>query len=777
MTTPSFDPALAAAFGTEYELRRELTGGGMSRVFLANERALNREVVIKVLPAELAAGVNRERFRREIQVAAQLQHPHIVPLHSAGAEGDVLYYTMPYIAGESLKHAIQSGQHFSPRDALRILHDVVDALAYAHERGVIHRDIKPANVLRSGTHAMVTDFGVAKAISAAMSAVGMTTSGMAIGTPAYMAPEQLAGDPAADHRMDIYAVGLLAYELLTGEMPFAGPSPQATMAAQLTRDPVPLARRRADVPEALSALVTKCLAKDPARRPQTARELCNALDELTSASGDYPPLLRPNRARPIVVGSGILVMLAIGVLWVVRGRASGPPGSPDVAARGAPRGQSSGGNVGGAAGQTGTGGSGGSAASAPLTRADSLAIAKALVAAEVLKKNREAAKPVATAQAPESPAIAPAERKDRPSSGRPGGRAADAAVANRPSGVSPFVDSVARVALVLAAERASDQFTLPAPNPLSREAFAARAANLGPARSVLIAVPQTVPARPDVDTVARTLVRRMRAVLPAPAAGGRYSVAEVSTASPDTWSDQRTADSVSRATGAEILVALIPAPRRDSSVSWIILARDLTANESYAVRSTQHRVSRDSLDAGIGALAAATKPLLDQMDRAPRRGAGDPARRVFDERAANMGPPRRVVVANHAPDQNPAVQEAGSVIMDVVRRTLASSRRFVPVTRDSTLAMLEKTRDVKTVAGALKTDVLMTIRGSVSPADSITWVVSVYDLGATREYEQRSVSNPRVPLSAPLASVARLVSQALAALDQLDHAPRAVAKP
>jgi hypothetical protein len=225
------------------------------------------------------------------------------------------------------------------------------------------------------------------------------------------------------------------------------------------------------------------------------------------------------------------------------------------------------------------------------------------------------------------------------------------------------------------------------------------------------------------------------------------------------------------------LVALIPTPRRDSSVNWIVLARDVTANEAYAVRSTQHRISRDSLDAGIGALAAATKPLLDQMDRAPRRGAGDPARRVFDERAANMGPPRRVVVANHAPDQNPAVQEAGSVIMDVVRRTLASSRRFVPVARDSTVAMLEKTRDAKTVAAALRADAVMSIRGSVSPVDSITWVVTVYDLGATREYEQRSASTPRVPLSVPLASVARLVSQALAALDQLDHAPRAVPKP
>lgn len=180
MTEPTtFDAELRDAFESSYVLDRELTGGGMSRVFLATERALNRRVVIKVLPPDLAAGVNRERFRREIQLAAQLQHPHIVPLYSAGEHGDLLYYTMPYIEGESLKHAIhQQGTkaRFSPREVVGILHDVVDALGYAHERGVIHRDIKPGNVLRSGRHAVVTDFGVAKAISAAMPAVGMTTA-------------------------------------------------------------------------------------------------------------------------------------------------------------------------------------------------------------------------------------------------------------------------------------------------------------------------------------------------------------------------------------------------------------------------------------------------------------------------------------------------------------------------------------------------------------------------------------------------------------------------
>lgn len=257
----------------------------MSRVYVAREKALDREVVVKVLPPELAAGVNRDRFRREIQLAAQLQHPHIVPLLSAGESGDLLYYTMPFIAGESLKAALAKRGKLPVRDVVRILHDVVDALAYAHDRGIIHRDIKPANVLMSGTHAVITDFGVAKALSAAMPISGFTTAGVAIGTPAYMAPEQLAADPSADHRVDIYAVGLLAYELFTGESPFTGPSPAATMAAQLTRDPEPLVTCCPDVPEDLSGVVMKCLAKQPSERWSTAHELLEQLDSVSTPYG------------------------------------------------------------------------------------------------------------------------------------------------------------------------------------------------------------------------------------------------------------------------------------------------------------------------------------------------------------------------------------------------------------------------------------------------------------------------------------------------------------
>src|SRR6476659_8595844 len=239
MTTPDpINAELQDALGSAYELQRELTGGGMSRVFLATERALNRDVVVKVLPPDLAAGVNRERFRREIQVAAQLQHPHIVPVLSAGEHGDLLWYTMPFIEGESLRAGIERKRSFSPREVIRILHDVVDALAFAHARGVIHRDIKPGNILTQGSHALVTDFGVAKAISAALPIGAVTTAGIAIGTPAYMAPEQLAGDPAPLH------------EVAPG------------------------------VPRNVSTLVMRCLAKDPAARPQTADEILQELDSL-----------------------------------------------------------------------------------------------------------------------------------------------------------------------------------------------------------------------------------------------------------------------------------------------------------------------------------------------------------------------------------------------------------------------------------------------------------------------------------------------------------------
>jgi len=251
---------LHAALGDNYRILRELGGGGMSRVFLAEEARLGRRVVIKVLPPDMAAGVNAERFEREIQLAASLQHPHIVQLLTAGANADLAYYVMPFIEGESLRARLAREGALPMSEVLRILHDVVDALAYSHHHGVVHRDIKPDNVMLSGKHALVTDFGVAKAVSASSGDghTNLTSLGIALGTPAYMSPEQAAADPRVDQRADIYAVGAMAYEMLCGRTPFVAPTPQGMLAAHITEcggipirlGPVP--RRPEDIEFAMS---------------------------------------------------------------------------------------------------------------------------------------------------------------------------------------------------------------------------------------------------------------------------------------------------------------------------------------------------------------------------------------------------------------------------------------------------------------------------------------------------------------------------------------------
>ncbi|HEY7634474.1 MAG TPA: protein kinase [Gemmatimonadales bacterium] len=336
----SLQQQLQVTLGDAYVLERELGGGGMSRVFLALETALGRRVVIKVLLPELAAGVSVERFRREIQLAAQLQHPHIVPLLSAGEAEGLPYFIMPFVTGESLRARVAREGELPIAETVRILRDVVSALAFAHARGVVHRDIKPDNVLISGGVAVVTDFGVAKAVSASSGggATGKITSlGVALGTPAYMAPEQATASPQTDHRADIYALGAMAYEMLTGAPPFTGPSPQAILAAHVVEEPHPVERRRPGVPPMLATLVRDCLAKRPADRPQAAADVMHALDTIATPTGGTVPTTailptpRPAataaRQWPLIAALAALALVVTGaVLWV--GRTSNSAGAP-----------------------------------------------------------------------------------------------------------------------------------------------------------------------------------------------------------------------------------------------------------------------------------------------------------------------------------------------------------------------------------------------------------------------------------------------------------------
>lgn len=320
---------LQRAVGAAYRIERELGGGGMSRVFLAEEVRLGRKVVIKLLPPEMAAGVNADRFEREIQLAARLQHPHIVPLLTAGADGDLLYYVMPFILGESLRAKLAREGELPIPDALRILREVIDALQYAHSQGVVHRDIKPDNVLLSGHHAVVTDFGVAKAVSASTGEGALTSVGIALGTPAYMAPEQATAEPTVDHRADVYAVGVLAYEMLCGRPPFTATTLQGLLAAQITQAPESLTQHRSTVPAALNELVLRCLQKKPADRWQHAEEMLPHLEALlTPTAGMTPVGTQPvissgtraaiQRSRPVRVAA-ISALAAVGVLAIVYG--------------------------------------------------------------------------------------------------------------------------------------------------------------------------------------------------------------------------------------------------------------------------------------------------------------------------------------------------------------------------------------------------------------------------------------------------------------------------
>ena len=275
---------LENTLGGLYTIERELGGGGMSRVFVATEQALGRAVVLKVLPNETAGAVSVERFRREIRLAASLQQANIVPVLSAGDAGGVAYYTMPFVKGESLRTHLAAKGALSAPECVTILRDLARALAFAHTEGVVHRDIKPENILLSGQTAVVTDFGIAKAVAASSThppTTTLTQTGIVIGTLAYMAPEQAMGEEV-DHRADIYALGVVAYEMLTGSTPFAGRSAQAMLAAHVMESVPPLRDKCPAAPPGLVTLVMRCLAKAPNDRPESAIAVLDALDTVTT---------------------------------------------------------------------------------------------------------------------------------------------------------------------------------------------------------------------------------------------------------------------------------------------------------------------------------------------------------------------------------------------------------------------------------------------------------------------------------------------------------------
>ena len=313
---PSISERLLAALGGSYTIERELTGGGMALVFMGEDHDLERKVVIKVLPPELAASVSAERFRREILTVARLQHPHIVPILKAGEIDGLPYFVMPYVDGESLDIRLRRTGPLSVRETMAIMKDVARALAFAHAGGVVHRDIKPGNILLASGSATVTDFGVAKALSSARRSGeknktnGLTNTGMSLGTILYMAPEQAAGDPDIDGRADIYALGIAGYEMLAGSAPFADLGPREMLTARLTLPPRPLSNYRKDVPAGLERLIAKCLAIDPKDRPQTASELVEMLEDPETISGSFASAKiahHGRRAKRMVISALALV--------------------------------------------------------------------------------------------------------------------------------------------------------------------------------------------------------------------------------------------------------------------------------------------------------------------------------------------------------------------------------------------------------------------------------------------------------------------------------------
>ena len=324
---------LSTALGNRYRVEREIGEGGMAVVYLAHDLRHDRRVALKVLRPELSAYLGAERFLREIRIAAQLNHPHIVALHDSGEADGLLFYVMPFVEGESLRQRLGRQGPLDVGEAVTLAAEVADGLSYAHGLGVVHRDIKPENILLAHGHAAIVDFGIARAVAGTSPTI--TGTGMSPGTPIYMSPEQAAGDHALDHRTDIYSLGCMLYEMLTGGPPYAGATMQA-LVVQHAVDPVPSPRAaRPDVPEALDAAIRRALAKAPADRFQTAAEFRAALGGLATVPGARPMRPRGARlARPrrlALATAGVLAVAALAAVLIVRHRSPAPRSVPSRA--------------------------------------------------------------------------------------------------------------------------------------------------------------------------------------------------------------------------------------------------------------------------------------------------------------------------------------------------------------------------------------------------------------------------------------------------------------
>jgi serine/threonine-protein kinase len=311
---------LTQALADRYRIERQIGSGGMATVYLAEDLKHHRKVAIKVLTPEVAHAVGPERFLNEIEIAANLTHPNILPLHDSGQADGLLYYVMPYVEGESLRDRLIREKHLPLEDAIRIVGEVADALSYAHDLQLIHRDIKPENILSTAGHAVVADFGIARAVDTA-GGDRLTKTGLTVGTPTYMSPEQAAGTEALDGRSDTYSLACLAYEMLGGEPPFTGPTPQAVLARHAV-DPVPELRTiRPGIPAGVEQAIEKALAKVPADRFPTAQAFADALTNASTDEAIAAEFARRGREagrRRMGLAAVVVLLAALGV-WVVTG--------------------------------------------------------------------------------------------------------------------------------------------------------------------------------------------------------------------------------------------------------------------------------------------------------------------------------------------------------------------------------------------------------------------------------------------------------------------------